>query len=60
MSDFKSSVGMQLRLDSFSFYSFPTRISFDAAYGLDQFNNANQTYGKEWRFYFGISFGYLD
>jgi Tol biopolymer transport system component len=60
LSNFKSSVGMQLRLESFSFYSFPTRFSFDAAYGLDQFNNANQTYGKEWRFYFGISFGYLD
>ncbi|MFQ5752785.1 MAG: hypothetical protein ACE5HI_12380, partial [bacterium] len=59
-SDFKSSVGVQLRLDSFSFYSFPTRIFVDAAYGLDKFQTANQTYGKEWRFYFGFSFGYLD
>lgn len=59
-SNFKSSVGGELRLDSFSFYSFPTRIFFNAAYGLDQFENTRQIYGKEWRFYFGISFGYLD
>lgn len=58
--DFKSSVGLQLRLDSFSFYSFPTRIFFEAAYGLDRFEAAKQVYGKEWRYYFGVSFGYLD
>ncbi len=57
---FKSSVGGQLRLDMFSFYSYPTRFFFNAAYGLDEFQVANQTYGKEWRFYFGLSFGYLD
>lgn len=58
--DFKSSVGGELRLDAFSFYSFPTRIFLNAAYGLDQFRNGGQIYGKEWRFYFGLSFGYLD
>lgn len=57
---FKSSVGVQLRMDMFSFYSYPTRFFFNAAYGLDKFQVANQTYGKEWRFYFGLSFGYLD
>ncbi len=56
----QKSVGVQLRLDAFSFYSFPARFSFDAAYGLDRFSNARQVYGKEWRFYFGLSFGYLD
>ncbi|RMF61926.1 MAG: hypothetical protein D6743_12865 [Calditrichaeota bacterium] len=60
LSDFKSTVGLQLRMDTFSFYSFPTRFFFDAAYGLDEFRFANQTYGKEWRFYFGVSFGYID
>ncbi|NIR72574.1 biopolymer transporter Tol [candidate division KSB1 bacterium] len=58
--DLKSTVGFQFRMDTFSFYSFPTRFSFDAAYGLDRFETANQVYGKEWRFYFGLSFGYLD
>ncbi len=57
---FKSSVGAELRMDMFSFYSYPTRFFFNAAYGLDEFQVANQTYGKEWRFYFGLSFGYLD
>ncbi|MFQ5636926.1 MAG: biopolymer transporter Tol [bacterium] len=60
LSDFKSTVGFQFRMDTFSFYSFPTRIFFDAAYGLDQFQIADQVYGKEWRFYFGVSFGYFD
>jgi Tol biopolymer transport system component len=60
LSQFKSSVGFQLRLDTFSFYSYPTRVFFNAAYGLDEFQNANQIYGKEWRFYFGLTFGYLD
>jgi len=59
-SAFKSTVGGQLRLDAFSFYSYPTRIFFDVAYGLDEFQFARQTYGKEFRFYFGVSFGYLD
>jgi len=60
LSNFKSSVGYEIRADSFSFYSFPTRIFFNAAYGLDKFETENQSYGKEWRYYFGLSFGYLD
>ncbi len=60
LSNFKSSVGFEIRADSFSFYSFPTRIFFNAAYGLDKFEAENQSYGKEWRYYFGLSFGYLD
>ncbi len=58
--DFKSSVGGELRMDSFSFYSFPTKLFFSAAYGLDRFEFADQVYGKDWRFYFGVSFGYLE
>ncbi|RMD94696.1 MAG: biopolymer transporter Tol, partial [Calditrichaeota bacterium] len=57
---FKSSVGFQLRMETFSFYSYPTKIFFDAAYGLDEFESASQKYGKEWRFYFGLSFGFMD
>lgn len=60
LSDFKRSIGFQLRADTFSFYSFPTRFFVNAAYGLDEFRTASQVYGKEWRFYFGLTFGYLD
>jgi len=60
LSNFKSSVGFELRVDSYSFYSFPTRIFFNAAYGLDKFEVESQIYGKEWRYYFGLTFGYLD
>ncbi|MCH8981749.1 PD40 domain-containing protein, partial [candidate division KSB1 bacterium] len=60
LSNFKSSVGFEIRADSFYFYSFPNRIFFNAAYGLDKFEAENQSYGKEWRYYFGLSFGYLD
>ena len=64
LKDYKTDVGAQLRLESFSFYSYPTRIFFDAAYGFSQFDrfvaseNRSVTYGREWRFYFGILFGF--
>ena len=65
-SDFKNNYGFELRLDLFSFYSYPTRIFFNAAYGLDKvikFENdglLELTYGKEWRYYLGITFGYFN
>ncbi|MBI3004087.1 MAG: PD40 domain-containing protein [Ignavibacteriales bacterium] len=63
----KRDVGLELRLESFSFYAYPTRFFLAGAYGLDQFsrtfnsNNVNPvdvTYGKEWRFYLGVLFGF--
>jgi hypothetical protein len=60
----KADAGAELRLESYSFYSYPTRFFFDAAYGFNTFNryvrSANEfvTYGKEWRFYFGVLFGF--
>ncbi|KAA3612622.1 MAG: hypothetical protein DWQ05_18395 [Calditrichaeota bacterium] len=60
LKDFKRSVGTQLRLEMFSFYGYPTKLFFDAAYGLDEFQNRGITYGKEWRYYFGITFDYFD
>lgn len=60
--ELKRNVGFELRLESFSFYSYPTRIFFSAAYGLDEFTrefrNEPVTYGKQWNFYFGILFGF--
>jgi len=61
----KQDVGFELRLETFSFYAYPTRIFFSGAYGLDQFsrniqdiNTATVQYGHEWRFYLGVLFGF--
>jgi len=59
-SKLHDSVNLQLRTDLFSFYGLPTRFSFDAAYGLDQFTNRDISYGKEWRYYLGLAFDFLD
>ena len=62
LSDWKRDVGAELRLESFSFYAYPTRIFVSGAYGLDKFTRdfetINVTYGNEWRFYLGILFGF--
>ena len=64
LKEFKKDAGVQLRLESFSFYAFPTRVFFDAAYGFDRFTRTipytgqRVTYGREWRFYFGVLFGF--
>ncbi|MFH0991773.1 MAG: biopolymer transporter Tol [bacterium] len=59
---FKSDAGFELRLEAFSFYQYPTRIFFSGAYGFDRFTrdfrSVDVTYGKEWRFYLGVLFGF--
>ena len=61
-ADFKRDVGVQLRLSGFSFYAYPTSISLDFVYGLDEFKiednlGDEHTYGHEWRSYITILFG---
>lgn len=60
--DFKRDVGFELRVDAFSWYAYPTRIFFNGTYGLDAFTynrrDVTANYGKEWRFYFGVLFGF--
>jgi Tol biopolymer transport system component len=65
--DFKKDVGAELRLQLYSWYVFPTSIAFNAAYGMDEFQRVFPTtteertvvkYGKEWRFYFTMLFGF--
>jgi hypothetical protein len=60
--DFKRDAGIELRLEGYSFYAYPTRIFFNASYGFDRFtrviNGIHVTYGKEWRLYFGVLFGF--
>jgi hypothetical protein len=64
LNSFKKDVGVELRLESFSFYAYPTRIFVSGAYGLDRFDrrirrlDQTVTYGKEWRFYVGVLFGF--
>ena len=62
MNEWKRDAGFELRLESFSFYQYPTRIFFSGAYGLDKFTavfrDAGFEYGKEWRFYLGVLFDF--
>ncbi|MCK5453226.1 MAG: biopolymer transporter Tol, partial [Calditrichia bacterium] len=64
LGDFKSNVGIQLRLESFSWYFFPTRIFFEAAYPLESTRYQSietdlvTDYQQQWRFYFGILFDF--
>ncbi len=61
---FKRDAGVELRLEAFSYYAFPTRIFFNATYGFDRFDRyvsstgTSVTYGKEWNFHFGVLFGF--
>jgi hypothetical protein len=62
LGEFKGDAGIELRLESCSWYAYPTRVFFNASYGLNQFEKlvrgAPVRYGKEWRFYFGVLFGF--
>ncbi|MCF7885739.1 MAG: hypothetical protein K9M80_04510 [Candidatus Marinimicrobia bacterium] len=62
LDDFKSDVGVELRLSGFSFYAYPTSINLDLAYGLSEFQVSDKMknvyhYDKEWRTYLTILFG---
>jgi hypothetical protein len=60
-SSFKRDIGGQLRLGMHSFYGYPTALFVDGAYGLDRVRmSTGQTQGREWRFYFGILFDFID
>lgn len=64
MKKIKTDAGVELRLEAFSYYALPTKIFFNASYGFNQFDryirsrNQTVTYGKEWRFYLGVLFGF--
>jgi outer membrane protein assembly factor BamA len=59
LDDLKRDIGAELRLKLYSWYGFPTDIQFTAAYGLDEFEVSNQTYGKTWRWYFTLLFDFI-
>ncbi|HUN67009.1 MAG TPA: biopolymer transporter Tol [Bacteroidota bacterium] len=60
----KYDAGLELRLEAFSYYAFPTRVFFNATYGFNQFryyvptSDQTVTYGQEWNFHFGVLFGF--
>lgn len=58
----KSDVGLSLRIYGVSFYNMPTTIDYSLAYGLNEFKDFDQniTYGKEFRHYFTLLFGFMD
>jgi hypothetical protein len=65
LDQWKRDAGFELRLESYSFYAYPTRIFFSGAYGLDRIirnikviNTQTVVYGNEWRFYLGILFDF--
>ena len=47
-------VGGQLRFDLISYYSIPTRVQVDVAYGIDEVQDKGR-----WKSYFTVLFGYL-
>lgn len=57
---FKKDLGVDLRISAFSFYGFPTALSLEAAYGLDDVYNEGIRYGKEWRYYATLLFDFID
>jgi hypothetical protein len=62
LNNFKKGAGMEVRVQMDSYYLFPTNLFFNASYGFDKvtriINNETINYGKEWRFYGGILFGF--
>lgn len=65
LRQFKTDIGAELRLESFSWYAYPTRLFISGAYGFDEVTRyafSDQStivnYPKEWRFYLGILFGF--
>lgn len=44
--DFKRSAGGELRMEFYSFFVYPTRVTFNAAYGLDKFTSLGPLIAK--------------
>jgi hypothetical protein len=62
VKDLKKDAGLGLKVQMFSFTTFPTALSLDAAYGFDRFSlidsNGTHTYGREWRVYMMLLFNF--
>lgn len=62
LNKFKKGAGAEVRIHLNSYYLFPTSVFFNASYGFDKVERVVRNevirYGKEWRFYGGILFGF--
>jgi hypothetical protein len=60
----KKDLGAGLRVQMHSFYSYPTAVAFDVAYGFDRFTHVepdfSATYGREWRYYLTVLFDFYN
>lgn len=58
----KKDIGAGLRMQMHSFYSYPTAISLDVAYGIDKFDvvedDVRTGYGEELRYYLTVLFDF--
>jgi len=63
MSNLKRDIGGELRFKLVSWYAFPTDLQITGAYGLDRLvvndDTGSHEYGKEWRWYLTLLFGFL-
>jgi hypothetical protein len=59
--DIKRDVGAELRLEVLSYYAFPTRISLQTAYGLDDIPASENRPAEKggWRIYFNLLFTFI-
>lgn len=60
--NWKRDLGFQIRYDASSFYTYPTRVSLDVAYGFDTISliEPNSKFQKSGlKFYFTLLFGFL-
>ena len=62
LNNWKTDVGFSLRTLLTSFYTYPTAVSFEAAYGFDKFRveekDFSVTAGHEWRYYLTVLFDF--
>jgi outer membrane protein assembly factor BamA len=65
MKDLKSSLGYELRMSGFTFFSYPLAVSFMGAYGLDSIEYRDPfvqeivyTEGEAWRYYGSVLFSF--
>lgn len=62
--DYKKDIGIEIRMDLFSYHLFPTKLFFNVAFPLDEFTFYEQKrdimidYKPEPRFYFGLLFDF--
>ncbi|MFH1006575.1 MAG: BamA/TamA family outer membrane protein, partial [Candidatus Latescibacterota bacterium] len=52
---FVRDAGAQVRMDLVSFYTYPSALELDVAYGFDE-----ETGNRPWKIYFSLLFGYVD